>query len=212
MQRVNKKLKRKLIVQSFLPLSILVAIKNTKLDIWKSFLNFIRRLFTGEISILLELYEHPHTWTFLVVIISILVAISGIIAIWQFKVAQFSGFIDAGDKVNIEEEMTDSGITFFMTFILPLMMDNIESFNDFIVYTGIVLMVVILMTKTNLYYQNPVLTLIGYKLYRIRFLNPSLSECEDKEFIVICEKKLDKRKIVKWKYISDNICLMYNKH
>ena len=208
----NKKLKWELIIQSFLPLSILVVIKNAKLEVWKSLLKFFRRLYGGEISVLLDVYQHPHTWTFLLILISVLITISGCIAIWQFKEVQFSGFTDAGEKVKIEEEITDSGITFFMTFVLPLMMDDIDSWNDFIVYIGIISLVVILMAKTNLYYQNPVLTLLGYKLYKIEFVNPSLNECKNKQFIVVCRNELDEKKIVKWKYISDNICLMYNKH
>lgn len=212
MQRENKNLKWKLIMQSFLPLSILVAIKNAKLEMWESLFNFFRRLFGGEISVLLDLYKNPHTWTFLLVVISVLVTISGCIAIWQFKVVQFSGFIDAGEKVKVEEEITDSGITFFMTFVLPLMMDDIDSLNDFIVYIGIISLVAALMAKTNLYYQNPVLTLFGYKLYKIKFENPSLNKCENKQFVAVCRNELDESKIVKWKYISDNICLMYNKH
>lgn len=212
MQRENKKLKWKLIIQSFLPLAVLVIIKNARLEIWKSLINFFRRLFGGEIAVLWDLYRHPNTWSFLLILISMPVVISGCIAIWQFKIVQFSGFIDAGEKVKIEKEITDSGISFFMMFVLPLMMDDIESLNDFAVYIGIISLVIILMAKTNLYYQNPVLTLLGYKIYQIQFINPSLGECADKQYVVVCRNELDERKIVKWKYISDNICLMYNKH
>ena len=212
MNRENKKLKRKLIIQSFLPLSILVIIKNVNMEIWVSFSNFVKRLLDGEISVLMKLFKHPHTWSFLLIVISVIVAISGVIAIWQFREVQFSGFTDAGEKVKIEEKITDSGITFFMTFILPLLMDNIVSFNDFAVYIGIILLVGSLMTKTNLYYQNPILTLLGYKLYKIKFLNASLKECENKQFIAVCKDELNEDNIVKWKFISDDICFMYNKH
>ena len=82
-------------MQSFLPLSILVAIKNIKIEIWGSLVNFFRRLFEGDIAVLLEVYKHAHTWTFLLVLISIFVTVSGCIAIWQFREVQFSGFIDA---------------------------------------------------------------------------------------------------------------------
>ncbi len=212
MNRENKNLKWKLMIQSFLPLSVLVIIKNTRTEIWKSMIDFLKRLLGGEISIVLDLCKYPYTWIIVLFFISALVTINGCIAIWQFRMVQFSGFTDAGEKVKIEEEITDSGITFFMTFVLPLMMDDIVSLNDFVVYIGIISLVLILMAKTNLYYQNPVLTLLGYKLYKIKFINPSLKECVDKQFIVVCRNELDESKIVKWKYISDNICLMYNKH
>ena len=210
--RENKKLKNKLIIQSFLPLSILVMIKNTKIKIFVSFINFFRKLLAGKFSILLDLFMHENVWPFLLFIISAYGIISGCIAIWQFKEVQISGFTDAGEKVKIDEEITDSGITFFMTFVLPLIIGDVICINDFLVYIGMILMVIVLMKKTNLYYQNPVLTLFGYKLYKMKFVNPSLDECKDKQFIAICKEKLDENKIVKWKYISDDICLMYNKH
>lgn len=212
MNRENKKLKWKLIIQSFLPLSLLLIIKNIKPEILHSLIDFFRKLFRGEISVLLDLCKNPHKWIFLVIMISLLVAISGCIAIWQFKEVQFSGFTDAGEKVKIEEEITDSGITFFMTYVLSFMIDDIKFLNEFIAYIGIISLVIILMAKTNLYYQNPILSLLGYKLYKIKFINPSLNECIDKQFIAVCRNELDEDKIVKWKYISDNICLMYNKH
>ena len=51
----------------------------------------------------------------------------GITAMWQFKSMQMSGFVDAGEEIVIEEEITDSGITFFMTFVLPLLLDDVET-------------------------------------------------------------------------------------
>lgn len=212
LNRENKKLKWKLIIQSFFPLSLLVIIKNLTPEILQNLINFFRKLFRGKISVLLDLYDNPHTWIFLVILIFLLVAISGYIAIWQFKEVQFSGFTDAGEKVKIEEEITDSGITFFMTYVLSFMNNDIGSYNGFIVYIGIISLVIIFMAKTNLYYKNPILSLLGYKLYKIKFINPSLNECIDKQFIAVCRNGLDEDKIVKWKYISDNICIMYNKH
>lgn len=55
----------------------------------------------------------------------------------QFKSMQMSGFVDAGEKFVIEEEITDSGITFFMTFVLPLLPDDVETLKGFIIFTGI---------------------------------------------------------------------------
>ena len=55
----------------------------------------------------------------------------------QFKSMQMSGFVDAGEKFVIEEEITDSGITFFMTFVLPLLPNDVETLKGFIIFTGI---------------------------------------------------------------------------
>lgn len=85
----NLKLKWRLVIQSFLPLFILIFIKYSDYRM--------------------------------------------ISAMCQFKSMQMSGFVDAGEKFVIEEEITDSGITFFMTFVLPLLPDDVETLKGFII-------------------------------------------------------------------------------
>lgn len=69
-----------------------------------------------------------------------------------------------------------------------------------------------LMVKTDLYYQNPVLILLQYKLYRVKFTSDIVNVPNPKTYIAICREELDENKVVKWKYISDDVCLMYNKN
>ena len=73
-----------------------------------------------------------------------------------------SGFIDAGDKIEIDEQLTDSGVAFFMTFVFPLLLDDLTTIRGFVLFMGILILVFLLLWKTNLYYQNPMLTILGY--------------------------------------------------
>ncbi len=164
----NLKLKWKLVIQSFLPLFILIFIKYSDYRM--------------------------------------------ISAMCQFKSMQMSGFVDAGEKFVIEEEITDSGITFFMTFVLSLLPDDVETLKGFIIFTGILGLFIRLMWTTHLYYQNPILTLLGYRIYKFHFINPVIDGCKDKTMIAVCKTGIAEEKIVKWKYISDDVCLMYNKN
>ena len=70
---------------------------------------------------------------FIAAFISLACSLYGITAMWQFKSMQMSGFVDAGEEIVIEEEITDSGITFFMTFVLPLLLDDVETLRGFII-------------------------------------------------------------------------------
>lgn len=133
-------------------------------------------------------------------------------AMCQFKSMQMSGFVDAGEKFVIEEEITDSGITSFMTFVLPLLPDDVETLKGFIIFTGILGLFIRLMWTTHLHYQNPILTLLGYRIYKFHFINPVIDGCKDKTMIAVCKTGIAEEKIVKWKYISDDVCLMYNKN
>lgn len=207
MQEKNLRLKRQLILQSFTPLFALVLIKYFDWNIIPCIILFFRKLFHGDICVFVRLWKNPVLGTFLISCMCILWIIIGLIALWQFNDVQFSGFVDRGEKIVIEEELTDSGITFFMTFVLPLLLDDITTFRGFLLFCGTLGLVFALMWRTNLYYQNPILTILGYKIYKVYFTtNP-----KDK-YIVICRRELKSEMIVRWKVVSDNVLLMYNKN
>ena len=211
MERQNGKLKCKLIIQSFAPLFALILIKYFDCHVLTSTKFFFQKLFHGDFAVFCKVWSNQYFGAFFVTILSVGWIISGLIAMWQFKDVQTSGFTDAGDTIAIEEELTESGITFFMTFVFPLLLDNLTTLRGFIMFSGILALVFLLMWKTNLYYQNPILTILGYKVYRIHF-SPESGRDPEKKYIAISKKKLDANKIVRWKYISNDVLLIYNKN
>ena len=192
----NKKLKRKLIVQSFLPLSILIVIKSvTKETLGKIYCLLDSILHKCNIiETIQETGLRDDIWQILIGIIALWFAISGFITFWQFRQARFTAFNDDGDK------------------ILSLLVDKVSTVNEFISYILVMWFVAELMVKTDLYYQNPVLILLQYKLYRVKFTSDIANVPNPKTYIAICREELDENKVVKWKYISDDVCLMYNKN
>lgn len=189
---------------------MLLIIKNARSEVFEELFSIIES--HSKIAVLINLFHGTVFWNLCLLLIAIIASLYGAAAVTRFRNEENWGFEDAGEKVKIIERITDSGLNFLMTFILPLIVDRIDSINNFILCVGLVVLVIILISKTNLYYQNPILILLGYKLYRIKFINALREECKEKEFIVICHAELDENKIVKWKYIADNICLMYNKN
>ena len=133
----NLKLKRKLVIQSFLPLFILIFIRYLDYRMISSICHFIRELMQRNFSVMNRIWDHPYLGPFIAAFISLACSLYGITAMWQFKSMQMSGFVDAGEEIVIEEEITDSGITFFMTFVLPLLLDDVETLRGFIIFTGI---------------------------------------------------------------------------
>lgn len=92
-------------------------------------------------------------------------------------------------SINNLTEDKESGLNFFMTFLLPLVIDNVTEINGLLVFLASFIGVVYLLAKTTLFYKNPVLTLLGYKIFNIQ-LNGT-------EIIGICTKinNSDKMKI-----------------
>ena len=211
MNEKNNKLKCKLIIQSFAPLYFLVLIKYFDYHVLINVKKIFQGLFQGDFSVLLKVCENKYIGAFLVSSLSIGWIISAVIEFCQFNEVQMSGFIDAGDKIEIDEQLTDSGVTFFMTFVFPLLLDDLTTIRGFVLFMGILVLVFLLLWKTNLYYQNPILTILGYRVYRINFLEETGRNCYLK-YIAISKENLDASKIVKWKYIADDVLLVYNKN
>lgn len=210
----NKKLKRKLIVQSFLPLSVLLVIKSTTMEIFEKIFYFMNSILhkCNITEVIQEIGLKEDIWQILIGIMALIFTISGCITFWQFRQAHFTAFNDNGDTIVIKDKIQDSGISFFMTFILSLLMDKVGTVNEFVSYILVIWFVVELMAKTDLYYQNPVLILLQYKLYKVTFTSDMENSPNTKTYIAICREELKENKVVKWKYISDDVCLMYNKN
>ena len=106
--------------------------------------------------------------------------------------------------INSITEDKESGLKFFVTFLLPLVIDDVTEWKGFFVFTALFLCIIFLLAKTTLFYKNPVLSLLGYRFFSINIKNT--------EVIGICPKynKSDKMKI-NYTEISKNIIFFENK-
>lgn len=71
-----------------------------------------------------------------------------------------------------------------------------------------VMFLILLLLRTNLYYQNPILILLGYKIYVVQIKNPENKELKEKNTIAISREKLVEDRVIKKKQISGNVFLM----
>ena len=210
-EKENLKLKGSLIIQSFGPLFLLLFIKYYDSELLILTRKFVYRLIKGNIGVVLTSIKHEQFLTWLIVLGCILGCLASIISVWQFKDYQTSGYINNGEKIQITEKITDSGVIFFMTFVIPLVLDDLGEKKDFSVFLIMFLMIIRLMWNTNLFYQNPVLTLWNYKVFKFRFVNTDNVQLKDREFIGISKGRVDTGKIIQRCYISDDVFVIRNK-
>lgn len=80
------------------------------------------------------------------------------------------------------------------------------------VFGVLVWLIIKLLTKSNLFYQNPVSLLLGYECFLFKFVNPAKDiENPDGVYIGITkERKVATGPSVKRKYIADDVFLIYN--
>ena len=96
-----------------------------------------------------------------------------------------------------------------MTYVLPMVLDDIGTRNGFLIFVFLMAMLCVLMWKTNLYYQNPVLTILGYNVISFEFDDTELRDFKNRECIGITKGDISAGVVIKRQYITDNVFLVY---
>ena len=131
----------------------------------------------------------------IIAIIFICLLIISIIMRKRFQ-NSLSGNTDISSKILRVKNINYNYLMFFVTYIIPLICFDVSDVREFIILIFLLIVLGILFVKTNVYYQNPTLALMGFNLYEV---DMTYKGTEINNVIVIVEGKL---------YKNDNI----NKH
>lgn len=211
--RQNLFLKWLLIVQSFSPLFVLLFVKYIKKDVSKLIFKFIDLIVHGKITeAITRAFFHEEILRVIICLCCMVLLLLGGWIYYYFKGRELAGFTDRAEKISISGDTTEMSVAFFVTYVIPMVMDDITEIKGFICFLVVISMLILLMRNTNLYYQNPILAVLGYKTFQFTFIETRDETLKDKDYIGITRGKFDPAKIIKWKYISDNVFLVYNKN
>ena len=180
---MNLSLKHKLMLQSLSPLAFLTIVRNFK--------------FTP----VSELAENQSYWGEFVRLNNVLIVVFLLCATWIL--AAIISFISFTAFV----EKEDASLNFFMTMIIPLLIDDVGTIQGAVTFLIIVVMMCALLSKTHLYYANPVLAILGYRVYEITFKsNPDFNNeiC----LAVVKGRFLKNPSTVEYKVINDTVLYM----
>lgn len=214
MKETNLRIKRCFILQSFAPLFLLLTIKH--LDVC-SYWDLIHRFFdaikkNGFIT-LLKAINHPALGGMFVSALGIFWILLTVFIAFGFKGMQTSGFKAAGEYIVIGEVQSEESATFLVTYILPLLTDDLGSLRGLIVFLLILAMIIFLLINSKVFYYNPILTALKYEVFTFKFQNPDSDiESAEKEYIGITRgNKISAGATIKIKrkHISDDVFLIY---
>lgn len=188
-------MKYKLMIQSLSPLALLTMIKNfnfvtidsagVKLDFSSFILANIQLIIVQSFCLL---------WIFL-----------GLMFILSFNAFKYSDR-KGGYSVSIVNKKEGDSLNFFLTLILPLLIDNINTWQGMLLFFTILFLIWGLLSNTNLYYANPVLSLFGYRIFEIEF--PMNKEKEGKRYVALSRGDIDVNHNVEYKEISDEVLFL----
>ena len=209
----NLRLKRSLILQSFAPLFVLLIIKHIKLGLYfKLSASFFRILFSEGFVAVSKAIENNNFGGYVVFFIGVIWLFATFIIAVGFKGMQTSGFKSAGETVLIEETQSDGGATFLVTYVLPLLTDDVSSIRGLVVFLTLLIMVIALLINSNTFYQNPVLAAMKYRTFTFKFDNPDRDISHpDRMYTGITRgAPIVEEEVIKRKYIADGVFLIYN--
>ena len=194
---MNLSLKHKLMLQSLSPLALLTIVRNFSFTsvgelaegktYWVEFLRLNKAL--------IIVFLLCATW--------IVAAIISFISFTAFKWTSKK----QGYQLSSFVEKEDASLNFFMTMIIPLLIDDVGTIHGALTFIIIVVMMCALLSKTHLYYANPVLAILGYHVYEIQFKgNPDF---DDKNCLAVVKSRFSKNLgTVEYKVINDGILYM----
>jgi len=196
-----------LILQSFLPLFFLVVIRcYSKIRI-KLIYRFITELLHGNFKVIGIALQHQEIYATSLLCFCVLMFVLGLVIYFFFRKSQSFGFQEEEKKIVIDADVTENSVAFFVTYITPLVLDDIDESRGFFSFVTIAVLLILLMRNTNLYYQNPFLTILGYRSFNFHFDGE-----EGIGDVAITRGDFDASKMIKRKRISDNVYLVYNKN
>lgn len=206
----NNSLKRSLIFQSFSPLFVLVFIQHFQLSFfclpYKLCEAFQQR------NVIDKICNYTQWGDLLVSIFALGWILYAFLVYKGFEGIHCTNFRSAGEQVLMGEDKTDGGVSFLVSFVLPLLIEDINTVRGMMVFGVLLWLIIKLLTKSNLFYQNPVLLLLGYQCFSFKFVNPAKDiENPDGVYIGITKgRKIATEPSVKRKYIADDVFLIYN--
>lgn len=177
-----------LMMQSLAPLFLLIIIKNFNFDL------------SSKIPI--EFISN-NLWLLLVMLISVVWLL---LSVFIYIVYKFYHTSDFGEGYTIKnvEKINDEGLGFFLTYVLPISIDELNNWQNVLAFSIILVIIIILMYKTNLYFSNPILIILGYSVIRFQFKNPPNDNYKG-TLIGICPCRIKEDKSIKYKLIADNV-------
>lgn len=104
-------------------------------------------------------------------------------------------------KIDECESINYENLSFLATYIIPMVCFPMETNREIFVMFSVIIIIGCIFVKTNLYYTNPSLVLLGFNVYTV--------SCESKKAfgsgIVISQGKLKKDDTIKYFSLSDNV-------
>jgi len=135
-------------------------------------------------------------------IISFVFMMLGLLFYKFFNYRFMKGAPGLAQKVNEIQDINYETVSFLITYIIPLLFfvvgADLSAYRNFIVLILTLVIIGIIYCRTNMFYTNPTLAILGYRVYKV-------STNQNNDMIVIIRGKLNEGDSFYPNLIDDNI-------
>lgn len=163
------------------------------------FINKIPYCFIGECNFVgfYKLFTEHVVATFCLVFITL-----GTYFYWRFNYKFVKGATTLPKTIKRVEDLNFETLSFFITYVIPLMcfdLDfNLDAGRNFLMLILVLILIGWIYVKTNIFYTNPTLAILGYRIYKI-------DTETTQNIVVIVKEKLKEGDNIYTKLIDENI-------
>lgn len=129
----------------------------------------------------------------------------GIILVGLIGYAYFKDSLKNAKRLPVVIEKCESvnyeNLSFLATYVIPLVCFPMETDREIFVLFAVIVIIGCIFVKTNLYYTNPSLVLLGFNVYSVKCKNGTAFN----EGIVIVKGRLEVNDTIKYMSLSDNV-------
>lgn len=140
----------------------------------------------------------------IITIICLFMMFFGLIYSSLFKY-QLNGTYPLQIEITSIQNKNFESLTFLTTYVIPLVSFDLSKRRYIIILILLLIVICIIYIKTNLFFSNPTLSLLGYKLYEVSGRNQQNQENEFKSLIVITKDELKLKDDIKLRDLDNNV-------
>lgn len=131
--------------------------------------------------------------------------ILGAILYWRFNYRVVQGASDLPMKITKIEDLYFENLSFLITYIIPLVGFDLDSNRNRLMLLLVLILIGWFYVKANIFYTNPSLAVLGYRIYRIEAELTKNGVKETNTMIVIVRGRLQKDQNIYPITLDDNI-------
>jgi len=137
-----------------------------------------------------------------VFIFSVFFMLAGVLSLWLL----YMGFLAGWSATYVIEDVCDENhehLAFLTTYIMPLVFTDVDKKRTAINLAVMIIAIGIIYVKTNRFYSNPSLAVLGYRIYKAKIKNQP-----NKSFVLVCRGRLMDGSKIQYIKLDDDTLLV----